>query len=249
MSEAASAFIHRRMKFDPMKPEPPVTRIVDMQVPRLRPLHASKSPALDCKQIETVIKKLESGLRGAIIGGTGSVSIYGSWVDVIPSEAVVQAERGTSLQRMSQASRRWRRRWVFAMTLRPVSHSNCVPTRLSGPPLRTPAFLRPRDRLPSWLRRQIQVHDFEVRFLDLGGDRSPLIVLPHPPARRAPGRLPNRRISQQKSQPVRQVSGVTALKGESRLVHDLAILRHIAGQNANSGAHRIQQCQGQPLHI
>jgi hypothetical protein len=64
-----------------------------------------------------------------------------------------------------------------------------------------------------------------------------------------PGGLAHCRIRNQESQAICQVRSITAPEGEACVGHGLPIFGDVTAEHAQSGSHRIQQCQGQALQI
>src|SRR5207244_1348749 len=97
----------------------------------------------------------------------------------------------------------------------------------------------------AWTR----THQSKLNFLDFGRDSIPLIKLSDSLACTKAGILANFWSLDQQPQHAFEVLDVSGNESESSISNHFAIFGDVAGQSAKSCAHRLQQCQGEPLQI
>src|SRR6266487_6547480 len=97
----------------------------------------------------------------------------------------------------------------------------------------------------AWTR----THQSKVNFLDFGGDSIPLIKLSDSLACTKAGILANFWSLDQQPQHAFEVLDVSGNESESSISNHFAIFGDVAGQGAESCAHRLQQPQGESLQI
>src|SRR2546428_14155884 len=97
----------------------------------------------------------------------------------------------------------------------------------------------------AWTR----THQSKVNFLDFGGDAIPLIKLSDSFACTKAGNLANLRSLDQQPQHAFEVGDISGNESKSGISDHFAVSGNVAGQGAESFAHRLKQCQGGPLQI
>ncbi len=97
----------------------------------------------------------------------------------------------------------------------------------------------------AWTR----THQSKVNFLDFGGDAIPLIKLSDSFACTKAGNLANLRSLDQQPQHAFEVGDISGNESKSGISDHFAVFGNVAGQGAESCAHRLQQRQGESLQI